>query len=184
MSLFIAGAIAGASLLAGFLVAISEQIRVRLKRRREASDPQFQAAWSARVTPARRVGHSAQPVTDEERAAAYHEILDALGDDLDQEIAEWEGVLQEFPQVIGAEEFHWSDERPREPIVRTADAAAAELPRSEREPMTSPPRTRRISVDEQGMIQRLLKTGFAPEEIALWLDLPLERVQEFLLRDK
>jgi hypothetical protein len=34
------------------------------------------------------------------------------------------------------------------------------------------------------MIQRLLKTGFAPEEIALWLNLPLERVQEFLLRGK
>jgi hypothetical protein len=181
MSLFIAGAIAGASVLAGLLIALSEQIRAELRQRREAAGPEYQTIQPTRITPTPRVGCPAQAVTDAERAAAYHEILDALGNELDQDIAEWEAVLEEFPQVIGADEFRSADERPREPIAKIA---AAERPRSEPEPITPLQRTRRLSADERGMIQRLLKTGFAPEEIALWLNLPLERVQEFLLRGK
>jgi hypothetical protein len=126
---------------------------------------------------------SASTVSPESRAAAYREILDALGDDLDEDIAEWEAVLQDFPQVIGAEEFRTVDDRPQEPLVETAHETTASASQPTREPITTPPRTRRISADEQDMIQRLLRTGFAPEEIALWLNLPLERVQEILLRD-
>ena len=184
MSLFIAGAIAGASLVAGLLMALSEQLRAELRRRRKAqpSSPAERLAGPHRL-PANAAGKKNAAVSPESRAAAYREILDALGDDLDEDIAEWEAVLQDFPQVIGAEELRAADDRPYEPMVETAhETAAAELlPACET--ITPPHRTRCISADERDMIQRLLRTEFAPEEIALWLNLPLERVQEFLLRD-
>ncbi len=172
MSLFIAGTIACISLIAGLLLALSEQVRVQLRRRKFARVAQPQAPVKPAVAS-----------TAETRAAAYHEILDALGDDLDDDIAEWEAVLEDFPQVIGAEELRTSDDRASEPMVETAHetTAAAALPA--RESITPLHRTRRVSADERDMIQRLMRTGFAPEEIALWLNLPLERVQEFLLRD-
>lgn len=172
MSLFMAGTIACVSLLAGLLLAMSEQVRVQLRRRKSARVAQPQ-------TPAKPAVASAA----ESRAAAYREILDALGDDLDDDIAEWEAVLEDFPQVIGAEELRTSDDRASEPMVETAHetTAAASLP--VRETITPLHRTRRVSADERDMIQRLMRTGFAPEEIALWLNLPLERVQEFLPRD-
>ena len=188
MSLFIAGAIAGASLIAGLLVALSEQIRAGLRRRRDAagaaqpSRPAERLAGPHRL-PANAAAKKNAAVSPESRAAAYREILDALGEDLDEDIAEWEAVLQDFPQVIGAEELRAADDRSYEPMVETAHetTASASLPASES--MTPPHRTRHISADERDMIQRLLRTEFAPEEIALWLNLPLERVQEFLLRD-
>lgn len=179
----IAGAIAGASLIAGLLVVLSEQLRVTLSRRGKVERDVPCAANANSPSGARR-GNAAPPATSpESRAAAYREILDALGDDLDDDIAEWEAVLQDFPQVIGAEELRAADDRPYEPMVETAHetTASASLPACES--ITPPHRTRRISADERDMIQRLLRTEFAPEEIALWLNLPLERVQEFLLRD-
>lgn len=181
MSVFIAGVLAGASVLAAILVAISEQIRGGLCRRCESARPGPPSEIS-RVPATSRVGQANQSVTDKERAAAYHEILNALGDDVDQENAEWEAVLQELPQVLGGEDVGIPENDPREPVVKTADSTAVELPLPASETITPLPRTRRISPDERDMIQRLLRTGFAPEEIALWLNLPLERVQEFLLR--
>ena len=185
MSLFVAGAIAGAGLVAGLLVVLSEQIRSELRGHR----------WIAReeqrpINAVRRDGPqlsntvpTATNDSPESRAATYREILDVLGDDLDNDIAEWEAVLQEFPQVIGAEELRAADDRPHEPMRETAHETTAAEPLRADEPFSQLHRTRRISADEHDMIQRLLRTGFAPEEIALLLNLPLERVQEFLLRD-
>ena len=187
MSLFIAGAIAGAGLVASLLVAMSEQIRAELRRRCDVRCDEQRSDEAARLAGPHRLPtasaatsspnaqqRAANPVSAESRGAAYREILDALGDDLDEDIAEWEAVLQDFPQVIGAAELRATDERPFEPVLETA------IP--DDESITPPSRTRRISAEESGMIQRLLRTGFAPEEIALWLNLPLERVQELLLR--
>ncbi|MBC7818527.1 MAG: hypothetical protein IAG10_16695 [Planctomycetaceae bacterium] len=188
MSLFIAGTIAGASLIAGLLVALSEQIRAELCRRREAvgeaqpSSPADRLAGPHRL-PAKAAAKKNATVSPESRATAYREILDALGDDLDEDIAEWEAVLQDLPQVIGAEELRAANDRPYEPMVETAQEATAATPLPAGESMTPLHRTRHISADERDMIERLLRTEFAPEEIALWLNLPLERVQEFLRRD-
>lgn len=188
MSLFIAGAIAATSLIAGLLVALSEQMRVKLCRRRDAgveaqlSSPAEHLGGPHRI-PANTAAKKNATITAESRAAAYREILDALGDDLEEDIAEWEAVLQDFPQVIGAEELRAADDRPYEPMVETAQETTTSTPLPAGESMTQSHRTRRISADECDMIQRLLRTEFAPEEIALLLNLPLERVQEFLLRD-
>lgn len=185
MSLFIVAAITGASLIAGLLVAMSEQIRAELRRRREAAREERHPVDVVRrdMPPRSNAIPVATTASPESRAVAYREILDALGDDLDEDIAEWEAVLQDFPQVIGAEEVLASEDQAHEPMVETAHEtrAADLLPASET--ITPLHRTRRVSADERGMIQRLMRTGFAPEEIALWLNLPLERVQEFLLRD-
>lgn len=183
MSLSIAGAIAGASLLAGLLIAMSERIRATSHRRPVATSEQH-ANQIARIAGPHRKSETTKSAnatrdaaggSDESRAAAYREILDALGDDFDQDIAEWEAVLQDFPQVIGVAEPRAEDDRPTEPAIE------AEIPSSDS--ITPLHRTRRVSTEERGMIQRLLRTGFAAEEIALWLNLPLERVQELLLRD-
>lgn len=182
MWLFITGVIAGASVLAGVLIVLSEPIRAALRRRCQSAEPNHQAVQPAQVSASPRVTRATRTVTDDERAAVYREILEALGDDLEEDLAEWKAVLEEFPPFIGAEELPGADDRPREATVKSADVAAAELPCSQSEPIVPLQRTRRLSADERGMIQRLLKTGFAPEEIALWLNLPLERVQEFLLR--
>lgn len=184
MSVFMAGTVAGASILVGLLVVMAEQLRVALSRRREVERDVPCVANVIKPNGVRRGNAvpSAATASSDSRAVAYREILDALGDDLDDDIAEWEAVLQDFPQVIGAEELLATDERSHEPMVETAhEAAAAALP--EHETITPLHRTRRVSADERGMIQRLMRTGFAPEEIALWLNLPLERVQEFLPRD-
>lgn len=184
MSLFIAGAIASASLIAGLLVAVSEQIRVGLCRRREAvRDEQHPADVAGQSERPRSKAAPTATVSPESRAAAYREILDALGDDLDEDIAEWEAVLQDFPQVLGTAEPLAREDQPHEPMVETAHEMQAADSLPVRETITPLHRTRRVSEDERGMIQRLMRTGFAPEEIALWLNLPLERVQEFLLRD-
>lgn len=195
MSIFIAGAIAGASALAGLLVALSEQIRVTVHRRREPARDERCSAVTAPVARRSREDSAvaatplpnanrrpASPISAETRAAAYQEILDALGDDLDQDIAEWEAVLEDFPQVIGTTELQTTDDRRAEPVVDTANELSAASSRSTPEPSTPPHRSRRISADESDMIQRLLRSDFAPEEIALWLNLPLERVQEVQLR--
>lgn len=185
MSLFIAGAIAGASLIAGLLIAMSEQIRAELRRRREVALEELRPVDSVELggPPRSNAVSAATTVPQESRAAAYREILDALGDDLDDDIAEWEALLQDFPQVIGAEELRAAEDQSHEPMVETAHETTAGDLLPESETITPPHRTRRVSEEERGMIQRLMRTGFAPEEIALWLNLPLERVQEFLLRD-
>lgn len=185
MSLFIVAAIACASLIAGLLVAMSEQIRAELRRRREAAREERHPVDAVRrdMPPRSNAIPVATAASPESRAAAYREILDALGDDLDEDIAEWEAVLQDFPQVIGAEEVLASEDQSHESMVETAHEMRAADLLSASETITPLHRTRRVSADERGMIQRLMRTGFAPEEIALWLNLPLERVQEFVLRD-
>lgn len=176
MSLFIVGAIAGTGLLAGLLVAVSEHLRVQLRRRRDA-ERSHAAVSTLPQAAAKSMGDASDsaPATVESRAAAYREILDALGDDLDDDIAEWEAVLEDFPQVIGAEEL--AGELSLEASQETASKLS-----TPRRKFTAPLRTRRISEDERDMILRLMRTGFACEEIALWLNLPLERVQELLPR--
>lgn len=183
MSLFIAGAIAGTSMVAGLLVAMSEQLRVQSRRRREAE--RSHAAGPALPQAATKsVGDASDsaPVSAESRAAVYREILDALGDDLDDDIAEWEAVLEEFPQVIGAEHLCQPDDQAAERAFESPQETASKLSVPQRK-FTAPPRTRRVSADEHDMILRLLRTGFACEEIALWLNFPLERVQELLPRN-
>ena len=188
MSLFIAGAIAGASLLAALLVGLSEKLRSLARQRRSVlatplSGRNRRDSASATTPPPHAKRPAASPVSAESRAAVYQEILDALGDDLDQDIAEWEAVLHEFPQVIGSAELLDTDDRFAEPVVGIASEAASTAESPMLEPISSQHRTRRICAEEQGMIHRLLRSGFAPEEIALWLNLPLERVQELLFRD-
>ena len=184
MSILIAGAIFGAGLLASLLVAVSEKLRNNMRRRRESvrvagMQPHFPLAAAKAISEPRAV----PALSPELRAAAYQEILDALGDDLDEEIVEWEAVLDEFPQVIGAEELLDRRQPACEPIAETTEMPASDQRVFSEKKFTAPNRTRRIIAEERGMILRLMKTGFAPEEIALWLNLPLERVQEFLPLD-
>lgn len=180
MSLFIAGVIAATGLVAGLLVAVSEQLRAKLRRRRVAE--QLSATQSARPNAAEKSASDCVSASAESRAAAYREILDALGDDLDDDIAEWEAVLDDLPQVIGAEELRQTEDRASELALEASQETASKLS-SPREQVIPPLRTRRISDDERDMILRLMRTGFACEEIALWLNLPLERVQELMMRD-
>lgn len=184
MSLYIAVAIAGASILVGLLIAVAEQMRALLRRRsesvREAQHLCGRDSGQSRLRHSDASPNAARP-TPETRAAAYREILDALGEDFDDDIAEWEAVLHDFPQVIGAEDLVVADDDSEIRSVGAAHEAPAAPQLSTREPITPLHRTRSISAEERGMIVRLLKTGFAPEEIALWLNLPLERVQEVLL---
>lgn len=183
MSLFIAGAIAGTGLLAGLLVAMSEQVRAKSRRRLEAdrthaTEPLLAKAATTSVADA----SDPTPVSAESRAAAYQEILDALGDELDDDIAEWEAVLDDFPQVIGAEELRPTEDRASELALGASRENAPKVSKP-RMRFTVPIRTRRVSDDERDMIHRLMRTGFACEEIALWLNLPLERVQELRIQD-
>ena len=166
MSTFLACLIAAIAFLAGLLVAMCEQIRVALRFRDataraeqascdvELAGPHF-AVRQAASLPQNAVKRRVSATAPEARAAMYRQVLDCLGDDLDQDIAEWEAVLEEFPQVL----------------------FSGDVPTSE-----EPQRSRRVDWEEQSMIVRLSKTGFAPEEIALWLNLPVERVQEILNR--
>ena len=191
MSLFIVAAITSAALLAGLFVVLSEQIRATLRQRRAAAPERLHAARDERVPGPHRKTESAKSAnisrdaaesSTNARAAAYYEILDALGDDLDQDIAEWEAVLEDFPQVIGAEELRDETRTSREPVAETSQQTESATVRPSEDQLTTPLRTRRIEAEERGMIIRLSNTGFAPEEIALWLNLPLERVQELLIR--
>lgn len=185
MSLFIVSVVSVASLFAGLFVAVSERIRAQL-RRREATRPEEQLAIQVEKPMAPRQSSPAPAATERERsrAAAYREILDALGDDLDEDIAEWEAVLQDFPQVIGAEQLLDPQHPTCEPVVKTSEFAEAAPRTAPQKQSNTPNRTRRIDKEERDMICRLLKTGFAPEEIALWLNLPLERVQELWLGER
>ena len=185
MSFFIAGAITGTGLLAGLLVALSEHVRAKLRRDREtaACRHAVEPAFPKSAATTTRIPNDSAPVSAESRAAAFREILEALGDDLDEEIAEWEAVLSDFPQVIDTDEVcepHPTSREPRTEVSESHIAAQRSMPAKE---FSLPHRTRRIDSEERGMIQRLMKTGFAPEEIALWLNLPLERVHELLFRD-
>ena len=186
MSLFVVGMIAGIGVLAGLMVTLAEQVRVAVTRQRavvrtdqiarapELTGPHFVRA----ATPQENTTSHGTSSAPEDRATAYRHILDNLGDDLDRDIAEWEAVLEEFPQVLLADECLVSEDRPS-PLV-------SELEYQNRLPVddmaTGPKRSRRVDPEERGQIIRLLNTGFAPEEIALWLNLPLERVQELLDR--
>lgn len=191
MSLFIVGTITGAALVAGLFVVLSEQMRAALRQRRAAIPVHSHAAHDVRVSGPHRNSEAVKPtngaldaaaVSTKSRAAAYYEILDALGDDLDQDIAEWEAVLEDFPQVIGAEELRDEGRTSREPVAETSQQTESAAPPPSEDQFTVPLRTRRIEAEELGMILRLFNTGFACEEIALWLNLPVERVHEVLPR--
>ncbi len=188
MSLFVVGVMAAIGVVAGLIVTLAEQVRVEVKRRRiivreervlhrsENLAPQFSRATSTEKTEHSSASFAAP--SHEDRATAYRNILDTLGDDLDRDIAEWEAVLEEFPQVLLADDNLAVDERPLSRI--TEETCQDRL--SESEKTVTPKRSRRIDPEERGQIVRLSNTGFAPEEIALWLNLPLERVQELLGR--
>lgn len=183
MSLFIAGAIVSASLIVGLLVALSGQIRSACCRRRDIDRDEKRSANISRPSEVLLSDSNPEAITvlPNSRAAAYREILDALGDELDDDIADWEAVLDDFPQVIGPERFCQAEDRASELALE----ASREKPTENSSPrvhFTVPQRTRRVSDDEREMILRLMCTGFACEEIALWLNLPLERVQELLPR--
>ena len=191
MSLFIVGAITGAALLAGLFVILSEQIRATLRHRQAAVPDRLHAAHDERAPGPHRKNESAKStnatrdaaeLSAKSRAAAYYEILDALGNDLDQDITEWEAVLEDFPQVIGAEELRDEGRTSREPVAERSQQTESPVLPPTPEQFTAPLRTRRIEAEERSMILRLSNTGFACEEIALWLNLPLERVQEVLPR--
>ncbi len=191
MSLFIVGAITGAALLAGLFVVLSEQMRAAIRQRQAALPERRHAPHEAQVSGPHRMRENSQrssasldttEVSAESRAAAYYEILDALGDDLDQDIAEWEAVLEDFPQVIGAEELREEGRTSGKPVAETSQQTESATAPPTEDQLNTPLRTRRIQAEERGMILRLFNTGFACEEIALWLNLPLERVQEVLPR--
>jgi hypothetical protein len=188
MSLLVVGLIAGMALIMGLIVTLAEKIRaVRHGRKIAAGDngavvraelrgPQFVKSSRTPRTSTERTALSA--TAQEDRASAYRQILDRLGDDLDQDIAEWEAVLDEFPQVLLADDNLATDER-SSPMISEETCQDRFSPE---EQTVEPKRTRRIESEERGQIIRLSNTGFAAEEIALWLNLPLERVQEVLGR--
>lgn len=183
MSVFIATAITGVTVLATLCIAASEKTRLRQIQKR-AADPQRLPDTITARPPGK---HQARPITpstadDKARAAAYREILEALGEDIDEDIAEWEAVLQEFPQVIGASELYEDDGRIAEPIVETEDDPSAYPAPVTQESVAPLSRTRKLAAEERSLILRLLQSDFAPEEVALWLNLPLERVQEIQIR--
>lgn len=188
MSLFVVGVIAALGIVAGLIATLSEQIRVEVKRRQceerdelllDQTDLQAPRPTDLPSAKKTRTNHrSTVTPSHEDRAVAYRNLLDSIGDDLDRDIAEWEAVLEEFPHVLLADDQISAQEKPASRVAeetcldRFADAEKA----------ASPKRSRRIDPEERGQIVRLLNTGFAPEEIALWLNLPLERVQELLER--
>ena len=187
MSLFVVGMIAGIGVLVGLTVTLAEQVRVEVRRRRaavceaESAVPDVRLAgphFAVGSTTAKTSREQVSSVSPEARAAAYRQILDSLGNDLDQDITEWEAVLNEFPQVLLADELLASEDQPSPQVseLTCLDRLSAE------EQTPAPKRSRRIEPEERGQIIRLSNTGFAPEEIALWLNLPLERVQELLSR--
>jgi hypothetical protein len=183
MSVFIATAIVGVTVLAALCSSASQKTRLRQIQNRDA-DPQRLPDTTAARPPGK---HQARPSTsstaaDKARTAAYREILDALRENLDEEIAEWSAVLQEFPQVIGASELDADDGRIAEPIVETEDVPSAYPAPVTQEAVAPLSRTRQLSPEERSLILRLLHSDFAPEEVALWLNLPLERVQEIQIR--
>jgi hypothetical protein len=180
---FIAGVIAGTELVTGLLVALLAQCRAKFSRRRAAKclNPTQPALPNATSTSASGNNDSAS-VSAEFRAVAYREILDALGEDIDADIADWEAVLQEFPQVIGTSELCEDDGRIVEKIVETENDPSAVPTQLTRESVAPLSRTRKLSAEEQSLILRLLHSDFASEEVALWLNLPLERVQEVQIR--
>ena len=186
MSLFVVGMIAGVGVLAGLMVTLAEQVRVAVKRQRavvrteqvtrqtEFTGPNFPRT----ALPSNNATSRDACTAPEDRATAYRHILDNLGDDLDRDIAEWEAVLEEFPQVLLADDCLAFEAR-SSPLVSEPEYQNR-LPAEDQ--AAAPKRSRRVDPEERGQIIRLLNTGFAPEEIALWLNLPLERVQELLDR--
>ncbi len=185
MSLVVVGMIAVVGVVAGLTVTLAEQIRVEVQRRRsvvcEERIQHSAVKLTQRVAPPTKSDVSAASFvtpSHEERATAYRNILDTLSDDLERDIAEWEAVLEEFPQVLLAEDNSAIEDRPFARI--TEETCLDRL--SEAEKTVPLKRSRRVDPEERGQIVRLSNTGFAPEEIALWLNLPLERVQELLNR--
>ncbi len=188
MSLFLACLIAAIAFLASLLVAMSEQIRVALSHRNATAGdeqtscdvalagPHFAVSQST-CLPQNAVKGRVSAAMTEARAAVYRQVLDQLGDDLDQDIAEWEAVLQEFPQVLFPDDLSIAEDR----LGRQNDIARP--PVAPLDDHISPPlRSRKVDLEDRSMIVRLSKTGFAAEEIALLLNLPLERVHEVLSR--
>ena len=189
MSAFLACVIALTAFLAGLLVVMSEQIRVAFRRRvstaenerascgTESAGPQF-TVRQATSLPQNAVNGRVSSAAAQARVRVYRQVLDRLGDDLDQDIAEWEAVLQEFPQDLFSGDVSTSEVPDLElnDIERQQSAAPID------DQMTEPLRSRRVDSEEHAMIVRLSNTGFAPEEIALWLNLPVERVHEVLSR--
>ncbi len=186
MSLEFGMTVAGLGALAGWLVVLSEQVRAGLLLRRERTRVTAQSPilagphWNA--TPvATAQSATLSSIAPAQKAAAYQNVLDSFGHDLEQDIAQWESVLCDFPQVL------FPDAADLPPPVEQPDSAGKPTRRKRRskkgrEKVVTPERSRIVLPEERDMIGRLAKTGFTPEEIAMWLNLPLERVQELLCR--
>ncbi len=124
----------------------------------------------------RRDKSATVPTTSDARVAAYAGLLWSLEDDLDRDIAKWEAVLSDFPQVV----FPENDGVVDVGSFRAKRNESSQASRIADDQSSSPNRSRRPSNDERSLIVRLTNSGFAPEEIALCLDLAFERVQEVL----
>jgi hypothetical protein len=124
----------------------------------------------------RKVNSATMPRASDLRVSAHAGLLRSLEGDLERDIAEWEAVLSDFPQVVFPEDDSAVDERPS----RAMRSKSSQASRIADDQSSSPNRSRRPSKDERSLIVRLTNSGFAPEEIALCLDLAFERVQEVL----
>ncbi len=146
MSPLVIGLLVGSSFLAGVLVA------------------------------SRRDKTATVPTASDARVAAYAGLLRSLEDELDRDIAAWEAVLSDFPQVASLENDGAVDVGPfRAKRNEWSQASCIADDRT-----SSPNRSRRLSKGERSLIVRMTNSGFAPEEIALCLDLALKQVQEVL----
>ena len=192
MSPLVVLTIIASGLLIAVSVAVLEQVRVAVRRRRrmdssksesiktdQLAGPHWAMAVAARLGISRGSERkSVESAVPEIRAASYRRVLDSLSDELDRDIAEWEEVLQDFPRVSRREEPSDPSEHWQNPTVEPVPSGLPSVSPG----FNSPHRTRPILEEERGQIVRLSNSGFAPEEIALWLNLPLEKVQELVLR--
>lgn len=187
MSLFVGLMFVVCGLLSAISIALLERLRVEMRRQIAplgSRDESRSAISSPPTLPAPQVlkldrspamcRQSESPSATEIQVANYRQMLDDVADDLDRDIAEWEAVLDDFPRTFGHINSLADDDVDPfrlEPGLSSIPFGDANLPA----------RTRHVESEERGQIVRLTKSGFAPEEIALLLNLPLERVQEIVI---
>lgn len=168
---------------AGLCVALLERFRSVFRYRhavpRKTSQGEASALQEPSCTNRRQPSTNSRSVNESSnsaKAVAYQNLLDDVAAELDRDIAEWEALLEDFPRVPEP-----GGRRDEQTVLRAEVTSRKAAEPSERE-FHFQKRTRPISPSEHSMIVRLSNTGFAPEEIALWLNLPLERIYETLNR--
>ena len=189
MTLLAVTVIAGAGIVMSVLVALAERFRSRWLQIHVQSctpaitiDPHSAVGARSRnavfeVTKESLLGdYSESPATSHQRVFVDRQLLEILEDDLQQDIAEWEAVLNDFPQVIGASAFI---DRADFSVSPDNDVPSA-APRRDLQPLGSDPESELHSSEEQGMIMRLARSGFSPSEIAVWMQLPMEFISRVL----